>query len=377
MDLSLYLKCVCPSCFEEIYLGECRIVSGRTSGKVLKEPSKGLFARMNVEPLDGREYTLELAHRECPKCQYLLPPNIERTPTLTLVVVGDTFSGKSHYIAALIHQIKTDWMGNARLTCLTPEVEKTYTKQYFEPLFIKKQMLLPTPPAITTIAKPLIYKLAVSSSPKHPPMIANLMLYDASGEDFERQENLVQVARFVFNTTAFIFVADPFTIAPLLFRQLPSPLQKSLQEQFGASQGRRAAERLTAIVDLFERYRRDPEGSRLSNIPIAVMISKADLLKYLDLYHTYHFMRNPQYGGSLDLQDIDVVDQEVRELLRANKQGDLLSATSRFRQIKFFATSATGEAPDASGHFPHVEPCRCLDPMLWTLYCLGILKASV
>src|SRR6266576_1864955 len=145
MGFSPYVKCMCPSCFEEIYLGECRIISGRTSGKVLKAPSKGPLARMRVEPLDGRKYTLELARRECPECGYPLPSNIELVPSVTLAVVGDTFSGKSHYIAAIRHQIKADWMGNAngfaRFRCLTPEVKHAYTQDYFEPLFINKQVI--------------------------------------------------------------------------------------------------------------------------------------------------------------------------------------------------------------------------------------------
>src|SRR2546428_13646817 len=99
MVFSPYVKCVCPSCFNDVFLGECRIVSGVTSGKVLKTPSKGTFARMNVERLDGPKYTLELARRECSECGYHLPENIEVVPSVTLAVVGDPFSGKSHYIA--------------------------------------------------------------------------------------------------------------------------------------------------------------------------------------------------------------------------------------------------------------------------------------
>src|SRR5579864_6490346 len=180
LDLDLAVKCVCPACFSEIYLAECRIVSGITRGKVLKTPPKGIFTRMRKpEPLDGRAYTLELAHRECPVCDYLLPPNIESVQSITLVVVGDTFSGKSHYIAALIHQLKTDWVRNAtgfaRFTCLTQDVEKDYIKNYFEPLFIQQQVLVKTPLAQHPYAKPLIYNLTVSPSPKHPTLETNLM----------------------------------------------------------------------------------------------------------------------------------------------------------------------------------------------------------
>src|SRR6266568_144801 len=98
--MGIFAKCICPSCFNEINLGDCRILSGRTSGKILKSPSKNLFQRMNVEPLTGPLYTTELARRECHFCKYLLPTNIERVPSITLVVVGDVSSGKSSFLAS-------------------------------------------------------------------------------------------------------------------------------------------------------------------------------------------------------------------------------------------------------------------------------------
>lgn len=371
------VKCVCPSCFEEIFLGECRIMSGRTTGKVLKNPPKGWRARMNAEPLDGREYTLELARRECTACGYLLPSNIEIVPSITLAVAGDTFSGKSHYIAALIQQIKADWMVNAsgfaRFTCLTPEVERTYTRDYFEPLFNKKQTILPTLPTMKTTADPLIYKLVVSPSPRHLPTAVNLMIYDTSGEDYVSMGRLVQFARFVLNTSAFIFVADPCTMDPIL-KQLPPVLQQSLRSSFMLAQRRRAVEGLVSVIDVFERYHGYSSGAIFSKTPVAVMLSKADLLKSLPLPNNYHFMTNSQYRSGVDMQDINIVDQEVRNLLEIYQQGNLLAATKRFKSVKFFATSATGEPPDLTGRFTNVEPCRCLDPVLWILYQLGIIK---
>lgn len=377
MGFSPYVKCICPSCFEEIFLGECRIVSGITTNKVLKTPSKGPLTRLLVEPLNGRKYTLELARRECTNCEYLLPDNVEDVPSITLAVIGDVYSGKSHYIAALIHQLKAKWLGNtngfARFTCLTPEVEDFYTREYFEPLFINKQALPNTQRATEMTAKPLIYKLVVAPSPKHPPKAVNLIIYDTSGEDFVNQDRLVQFARFVLNTSAFIFVANPVTM-PSIFGQLPFSLQTRLQSQFDFAKGQRAADSFSAIIETFERYGKHSDGSSLSGIPVAIMLAKADLLKQLNTQNSYTFMTNPHYSSDLDLQDINTVDQEVRNLLRIYQQGDLLATTNRIKQVKFFATSATGDPPDGNNSFTKVEPCRCLDPVLWILHRLEIIR---
>lgn len=378
LSLSPYVKCVCPSCFEEIYLGDCRIVSGRTPGKVLKERPTTWWARqiarINLERLDG----LELAHRECPECHYLLPYNIERVPSITLAVVGNIFAGKSHYITALIHQIKEDWISNAeeyaQFTCLTPEVEKGYTEEYFEPLFVNRQVLLPTKPAAKSTANPLIYELVVSPSSKRPPTAVNLMIYDTAGEDFEHVDRLVQFARYVFNTSALIFVVDPLTMTDVVL-QLPPSLHTILNPWVNLAQGRRAADILNSTLSILERFHGYPDGASFPDVPVAVMISKADLFKFLNLPDSYTFMMQPQYGRGIDLRDIDTVDREVRGLLRIYKQGDLLAATNRLRRVKFFASSATGEPPDATNHFRIVKPYRCLDPVLWILYQLGIVKA--
>src|SRR5436190_8506719 len=210
--MSLFdVKCQCPSCFEEIYLGECKIMSGVTK-QPLKEP-KGPFARMVVERLDGPEYTLEAAYRVCTECNYALPHDIERVPSIILAVVGDTHSGKSHYLASLIHQIKTEWMGNtnglARFNPLTPDVEDYYRREYFERLHTQRQRLNFTQPQRVLSgtkyrAKPLIYQLMRSESPSHPTTVLNLMIYDLAGEDFF-DGRLKTFGRFVYNTKAFIF----------------------------------------------------------------------------------------------------------------------------------------------------------------------------
>lgn len=377
MGISPFVKCICPSCFEEIYLGECRIVSGKTSGIVLKTP-KGPLARMHVESLDGRKYTLEMARRECTNCGYHLPYNIEQVPSITLVIVGETFSGKSHYIAALIQQIREEWAANAhgllRMTCLTPDAERKYIEDYYEPLFRGKRALLSTQPAVDEYAKPLIYKLVVSESRKHPATTHNLMIYDTAGEDFH-SGRLVRFARFVLNTSALIFVADPFAMAPLT-NDLPPTLQASLQRMIAIAQKRRVAEGFNEIIDVFERYHGHTDGSSLPDTPVAVMFSKSDLIKSVNSPQMLRFLKNPSYGGGLDLQDIEAVDREVKDMLLHYRQGDILAATARFKHVKFFATSTTGEPPDGNGNFSRVEPCRCLDPLLWILYRLEIIPAN-
>jgi len=372
-------KRICPKCSIEFYPGDCQIVSQITPGKVLK-PAPVSFvekqrARRYPELLVGDKYTNELACRECPNCKYALPYNIESVDFKSIVVVGDTYSGKSHFLAALIRQIQDGQVYNSnqatRFVPLTPKVLQEYTDNINQ-LFKKKETLNSTQPAtLQTPTEPLIFELIVKKSPAHPAKKTNLVLYDASGEDFKSPERLIQHSRYVFNAAGIIFLADPVSM-PDIFDRLPPHLQNQ------PATGRRASDVLNLIVQLLERKRGLEPGSRLIQTPVAITLSKSDLLKYLrGVSDPYKFLNNPAagYGGGVDLQDLAVIDKEVRELIRDYGDRSLLQATSSLH-AQFFAASATGHPQKADSTYPAVEPRRCLDPVLWVLNQVGVIDAK-
>ncbi len=376
----VYIKRTCPNCNKDFYPGDCDIVSTfidstTKTHKVLKYAPKGgvkqHLARINPEPIAG-DLVLELGRRKCNNCGYLLPSNIELVDNVNIAIVGDTFSGKSHFIAALIHQIQQGELQRAdryaRFACMTQDVEKEYIQEVLKPLFEDKKLLELTPQATETNRKPLIYELRISPSPEYPSRRINLILYDVSGEDLAIQERMVQFSRHVFKATAIIFIADP-TSMPQIYNLLPAFLQKK------AATGRTSSSVLNSVMSLVENYRGYDSGTRLSSTPIAITITKSDLLKQLTaIQQQYNFLKKPIYNGTLNLQDLDAVDKEVRELLNEYGERTLLQSTLNFSKVKFFATSATGYAPDKNGTYPAIDPCRCLDPVLWILHQLDILR---
>ncbi|MBA2677466.1 MAG: hypothetical protein H0U76_03595 [Ktedonobacteraceae bacterium] len=382
----LFIKRTCPNCIQSIYPGDCDIVSVNIDPKtntnkiLVKAPESGLkrqYARINPQPIVGR-LVLESAHRKCPHCGYLLPTNIEQVENINIAVVGDTFSGKSSYIAAIIRQIRQGDLQRAdryaRFDCLTQDVESTYIREVIAPLFEQKQAPLATQPAspLDTSRPPLIYELILSPGPDYPARRINLILYDASGEDLAVKERMVQFSRYVLNASAIIFLADPVSM-PQIFDQLPPFLQR----KGSAAQGRTSSSVLNSIIRLVEDYRGVGAGARLSSTPIAINVTKSDLLKQLTaLQYQYHFLKRPTYNGVVDLKDLDIVNGEVRHLLQEYGEHTLLQSTQNFSKVRFFATSATGYSPDSNDRYPAVEPCRCLDPILWILYEKQILQVT-
>src|SRR6266571_2928300 len=104
---AVYIKRICPNCIQEFYPGDCDIVSATNPNTILRAAARSGWrmhlARINPMPI-ARDLVLKLGRRRCPNCGYLLPSNVEQVENISIAIVGDTFSGKSHYIGALIHQ---------------------------------------------------------------------------------------------------------------------------------------------------------------------------------------------------------------------------------------------------------------------------------
>lgn len=395
--MGLITTCLCPACFTKLYLGNCPIVSGRRTqydpvtkrdqGVVLETPFWPIGA-VNVPPLTGRKYTMEDARRQCTNkdCKYELPHNIERVPSMTLAIVGDTFSGKTHYIAGLIHQIKNEWQlmaaragrsGRVDIECLTPNLETDYLRSFTTNLL---PIQATSPMSQGTYPQPLIYSVVSSQYAQRPAAEFNLLIYDIAGEHFH-EDQLIHFGEFVLNTNAFIYVADPFAI-PAITSKLPSQLQNDLRNMIAQAQQRELADGLRKTISRLKRYRDMSHRARLRELPIAIMFSKSDLLRHvtvpLPVPHSFTFLQQPQYDMRLDLDDIKKVDGEVRWLLEICGQSALLNAASGFDQVKFLATSATGQPPEpgTQSEFRNVRPTRCLDPFLWMLYQLGVIESK-
>ncbi|HEU5376033.1 MAG TPA: hypothetical protein VFV38_11375 [Ktedonobacteraceae bacterium] len=364
----------CPRCHVAFYPGECDIVATfppHTRGEVLHIAKKGAWARKNPRPIAGDDM-LRLATRQCPMCNYYLPRNIDTTPLINIAVVGDVGSGKSHYIASLIKQLQEHRVvpdnEYFRLISMTPLVEQRYHQEYLGKLFgahepIQRTRLL----APGEMIDPLIYELTFRRSGDHWPKTVNLAIHDASGEHYTTQEHIVEFTRYVINANGLIYLADPVALREIR-KALP-------QHVIHAADIRSPTATLNTIIKLIEEFRGLPAGAKLTDLPIAVTISKADLLKKLRPQgNPFSFLTNPRYQGGIDPLDLAKVQEEVREVLN-NYAGDLslLQMTKTIEKKLFLAVSATGWSPDASGLYPDVEPCRCLDPFLWILYQLELI----
>lgn len=393
----------CPACGTHFYPGECAIYSGITADRELEPARQGLMARTFVKPLVGK-YTLQQAHRRCPECKINFPYNIERAQNYTIAIIGDVSAGKSHYIAACIEQLKyysLHVMGYSQMEPLNNTYEE-FENNYYRPVFVNRQQMPPTQPAISrnkTVLipdnvnsedlqrdkdvytnTPLIYELVPrnTKSTLFSPKNINLMFYDASGEDIAQKERMVQYSSYIVQASAIIFLVDPLTM-PKIVQELPRYLQPKHER-------RSSVEVFQRVIHTFKNYNQLHPGVPIKT-PIAIAVSKSDLLRYVTKKQRqmpFFLQKDSEHNNGININDFKQTDEEVQDFLRQYGDTRLLDMTKNpnnsnnasFEDLAFFALSATGSSPDEStGLYPHIEPRRCLDPLLWALWKLNVIEA--
>ncbi len=392
------LKIHCPYCRVPFHPGDCAVCStlnfgpptaGMPSGLtpliLRKAPTPGTFeyfrSRTWIEELSGPEFVNEMARRQCPHCHRMLFEGVEMCDNIIIAIVGDTFSSKTHYIAALVEQLRRGVLiqngnGLVELVPLNEETISMYKDKYYDPIFRDRTAVAASQRGTFDMttgrpirSEPLVYQLKLQDNSTHTNNMINLLFYDISGEDLASNQSLVQYGEHVLRADGIIYLADPFAMTNMR-QKIPQPLQPS------SISGRRAEEVLSNIVHRLGVYQKI--GSGTIHTPTAIAIAKSDLLQYAipkNAYAKFLLMYRPYYDGKAHMETIEEIDKEVRFLLQQFSEFPLLQLSRRFNQVCFFAIAATGNAPDNTGKYTNIEPHRCLDPLIWLLWKRGFLPA--
>jgi hypothetical protein len=363
----------CPFCNQPFKPGHASVVSRINPGKPLRAAPQGRLQRLKSQFLDKppEEYKREFASRACPHCGTVLPPNMEQVDeNLTIAIIGDTFSGKSHYIAALIDQLKRVQLPERFFSVLPadPEIEERYHSLFYRPLFKNQQQMLPTRQVVSMINEPLIYQIDFGETADRPRRRINLLIYDASGEELATQITLMKYKSHILNARAIIFLADPWAMPNFVDR-----LAHNLRPDSAAVTGRISSQVLASVVQTFQFHNSELAAANEFPLPIAITLSKADLIEYLPVIGPkYKFLADLANQRIPNASDTEIIDEWVRKLLGDIKEDQLLGITRGFRSAKFFAISATSSSA-SKGKYNSVKPHRCLDPLFWIFRELDIL----
>jgi hypothetical protein len=368
-------RVLCPYCFGTYYPHECAIVS-ELDGSILKAPPKGL-AKLRQQfgeplPLGGDLYDKRPRY-QCPGCARNWPEGIELAENHIIAVIGGTGAGVHTYLAVAIDQLLNNKriqqaIGVLRIKAASAKVER-YHLSHHEALIKQQEVLAATPPAAMMggPADPLIYCIEFPHNARKP---VYLYFYPAANEDMVLEANSLEYARFMFHASGIIMMADPYA--------MPN-MRKYIHPQFypPVLPITSPSEILLQVIHLYETRLR----AKL-NIPIAVTISKSDMVQFADpqrrssLFATPSYL-NPQLSSRIQRQDLEAVREHVRKLLELYGDADLVSLSEMYEQVGYFAVAATGWPPDFRiQQYPDIDPIRVLDPLLWILWKLGVIEAE-
>ncbi len=305
---------------------------------------------------------LDLDERPCPFCERLdalqtvcphcrQPLDAEEGEDQVLAVIGASASGKTHFLAAVLHQLLDGGAGGDEWAVDREErLLRPLRERYLEPLFEQLRVLPATPPRLDEELRLPLVNLRDGRR-------VLLVFRDLGGELFRQPERLARAA-FLRYAQGVVLMADPLAFAP------------------GPAPGKRwtpngqpdALEVLRIYRRVLEAPERGVDERALPLLPeekvLAVAVTKADLM--LDRDHP--FWSDGDGGAHLEpgyWRRRAEEGRTVAEWVRGRLDAELVAEAERFGETAWFFVSSLGfpHPPDAPRLEQAPRPRRVHEPV--------------
>ncbi|MEU1403637.1 hypothetical protein ABZ471_14935 [Streptomyces sp. NPDC005728] len=313
--------------------------------------------------------------RVCRSCHSDLPSDYCDQDSRIIALVGAKASGKSTYVSVLVNELNHR-VGQAYHASLAAMGQSTQTrdKEMAEDLYERLRLPDATRPAALGFNDPLLYRLSLprkgllgGSGTRH----TTLVFFDAAGEDLAGAEAMDRYTRYLSAADGIILLVDPLQLGSVRDRLPvhegpPLPVVETSPQQIAA--------------DLAAQLRAHGKGKARgrASTPLAVAVTKTDMLRPLLDPHSPLLRNAPHSAGAYEGEDRLAVHEELRSLLTDWDSGALLRQLELdFAELSLFGLSALGSPPPANApaDVPKSgpQPVRVEDPLLWLLSRRGLL----
>ncbi|MEU2790847.1 hypothetical protein [Streptomyces sp. NPDC007100] len=312
--------------------------------------------------------------RVCRSCHSDFPSDYCDQDSRIIALVGAKASGKSTYVSVLVNELRNRVGGsyNASLAAMGDDTQRR-DREMAEDLYDRLRLPEATRPAAMGFNDPLLYRLslprrgAFGDGSRHTALV----FFDAAGEDLKSAEAMDRYTHYLAAADGIIMLVDPLQLGSVR-DQLPAgegpplPTVETPPQQIAA--------------DLASQLRTHGRGRQRGRVttPMAVAVTKTDMLRPLLGPHSPLLHNAPHSGGVLDEGDRLMVHEEMRSLLEGWDSGAMRRQLERdFAELSFFGLSALGAPPpaqapaDAPASGP--QPLRVEDPLLWLLGRRGLI----
>jgi hypothetical protein len=317
----------------------------------------------------------ETRKRLCPHCHMELPQTTGECRNLIFAVIGAKASGKSHYIAVLIDQIRRR-VGPGLDMLLEPLNDRTirrYHDDFYAPVFERRETITATRSALADrrVQLPLVYSLSfvgrgVTGRSKIDKTVS-IVFFDTAGEDLDDEDVMSTVNKYIYRAHGIILLLDPLQLEAVRDRLGRDTALPELSTE--------SADIVTRTTHLILAGRKLRPNAMVQT-PLAVAFSKFDAVEPL-VDAQFQLRATSSHYGGFDADDFAAVNGEMQSLL-AEWHGDVLlhQVRSRFSRHGFFGLSALGCNPHGTNKIPNVLPRRVEDPFLWLLHEHGLLRSA-
>ncbi|MCL2224687.1 MAG: hypothetical protein FWB96_06945 [Defluviitaleaceae bacterium] len=304
----------------------------------------GFAQRVTYTPQGGKKVICE--QRLCPNCHNDLPIGYGIRETLLISILGDARVGKSVFLTVLISELENNMDFASKLTFIgDKQVRETFYENYQKPLLKDHELISSTKRRkIPPYAFNFWYRFKNEDGAIEENTI-DIIFYDIAGEDLRDDTGIRQNGFNIKDSGGLIFLADPtnFTKLSDLFRVTDSSLIEAIPEENSNQQI------FNTLYNYFLGFDREK-----SPIPMAMVLSKADLLSFvkLDFFDNkpenriQHIFTDELHQGAVNMRSVKGLNQEVRELLSYLGEDSILNnAHGCFKTVNCFAVSSLGKKP--------------------------------
>jgi hypothetical protein len=303
--------------------------------KEADQRSRAYFRCPNPSEDGTPEHYLPIAHRDYGK-------------PIVIGLVGRGSSGKTHLLVAMVaHALRGD-LGSLGLTFEPADrLQHAVFRDQID-RFTRGERLLETADLLHGFAEYVVVRTTAGAV--HP-----LVFFDVAGEDFDKPGRDGRGARFLLGATALMFVDDPARAIPSLG---PAPDSVPNREN-------------PAFLGALERLRSRKD---MRDIPVAVVLAKADELRYE--HPVDHWLRRDGIGEPLSAKAFLDESRDVYAFLDRHGAQQMIAAYEQFDQGTLHFVSATGSAAgDNNRAYPRgVKPARVLQPLIALLAMAGVIN---
>ncbi|MFB7086110.1 hypothetical protein [Streptomyces sp. NPDC056296] len=283
---------------------------------------------------------------------YIPVPYLTYGRPLTVAMVGQSSTGKSHLLTQMIAAVTDGGLEpfGLKWQSVNPEQHARFVREWVQPLR-NGRVLDHTPGVGLDGFARFVESLLLTDARGRVRPVA---FFDLGGEDLVRTDSAL---RFLLGIDALVFVVDPALALPL-------PHLDHARERLGVEVNRDGDLAFGTVLD------RLPKNGPYLDVAAAMVLGKADLLRFqppLD-----RWLDRPP-AASLDPALMREESRDVHRLLHRHAGQAWLRPFDAIRRCTLHVASATGGQEDHGRYPAGAGPRRVLEPLLSLLAMHGLI----